>query len=89
MPEAQTDHDSLITLVETVKNIKDNQDRFHIEMKQSFSDLKNNYADRLDKLENRVRKVENKLIYYLGGGAVIGILIVACWQLLLAYFSKH
>ncbi len=110
---ALSDHDALTTLVETVKNLKDSQDRFHVEMKESFKDLKDNYASRLENiekaqaladrvfvakeaqdkiniaLEGRIRKLENKLLYYLGGGGVIAVLIIACWQLLLAYFSKH
>ncbi len=109
----QSDHDSLITLVETVKNIKEDQAKFHIEMKDSFKDLKDNYASRLENIEKaqsladrvfvakeaqdkindgllrRVAKLERAQVYYLGAGGVIGVLIVACWQLVLAYFSKH
>jgi hypothetical protein len=53
MPDTitSTDHDVLNTLVETVKNMKEGQDKFHIEMKESFADLKYNLADRLTKVE--------------------------------------
>jgi|GEM_PF-5204066 hypothetical protein len=47
-----SDHDILNTLVANVSNMKEGQDRFHQEMKESFRDLKENYADRLSKVEN-------------------------------------
>ena len=61
MPET-TDHDSLITLVETVKNLKDSQDAFHKEMKESFVDLKFNMADRLTKVEQGLSNTDKVFI---------------------------
>jgi hypothetical protein len=111
MPEL-TDHDILTTLSADFRNLKDSQDIFHKEMKESINDLKNNYASRLDLVEKeinnsskvyqakevqdkmnelfikRLTKLENWKIYYLGGTAIVGILVAAAWQLFLAYIGK-
>ena len=47
-----SDHDLTTTLVANVKTLKESQDKFHCEMKESFRDLKNNYSDRINKLED-------------------------------------
>ena len=46
-----TDHDILNTLVADVRNMKEGQDKFHQEMKDSFRELKDNYASRLEYVE--------------------------------------
>lgn len=46
-----TDHNNIVTLVESVKNIKESQDRFHIDIKAQIDDLKNNFASRLETVE--------------------------------------
>jgi hypothetical protein len=60
MPEL-TDHDILTTLSADFRNLKDSQDIFHKEMKESISDLKNNYASRLDLVENQIKTILTKL----------------------------
>lgn len=54
-PLPNSDHDSLVTLVETVKNLKDSQDKFHQDIKDSISELKDNYASRLNVVETELR----------------------------------
>ena len=61
MPETinnATDHNNLITLIETVRNMKEGQDNFHLEMKESFKELKENYASRLNKVECAISDVD-------------------------------
>ena len=56
--DGTSDHDVLNSLVATTTinfaNLKDSQDKFHLEMKESFADLKNNYAERLGDVEKRI-----------------------------------
>ena len=53
MPDQLTDDQrTLITLVETVKNLGKNQDDFRQEMKDSIEDLKNNYSSRIQGIED-------------------------------------
>ena len=52
------DHDSLVTLVETVKNLKDSQDKFHQDIKDSIGELKDNYATRLNIVEAELRNAD-------------------------------
>ena len=40
-------------------------------------------------LVKKVDKLERKLIYYLGAGAVIGVLILGGWQLFLIYAGNR
>ena len=53
-----SDHDSLVTLIESVKNIKDWQDKFHQEMKETMDELKNNYSWKLQAHEQRIFRLE-------------------------------
>jgi hypothetical protein len=53
-----SDHDSLVTLIESVKNIKDWQDKFHSEMKVTMDELKNNYTGKLHAHEQRIFRLE-------------------------------
>lgn len=52
------DHDVLVTLVANVSNLKESQDNFHREMKESLADLKTNYSVRLDAHANRFAEHE-------------------------------
>jgi len=45
------DQKSLVTLIETVKNLGKNQDEFRKEVKDSIDDLKNNYSNRIQGIE--------------------------------------
>lgn len=56
--EHKNDHDTLVTLVQVVKDLSKSQDKFHQEMKDSFKDLKNNYSSRLDAHEIRIVRLE-------------------------------
>lgn len=62
-----TDHESILLLRQDVKNLKEGQDEFHKEMKESFVDLKQNYVSRIEHIEivriqvdheNRTRNLE-------------------------------
>jgi len=64
--DTMKDHDVLVTLVANVENIKIGQEKFHIEMKDAFKDLKDNSVDRISKLEN-------ESFYIKGTLALIGI----------------
>lgn len=48
---ANSDHDLITALVVNVQNIKESQDRFHIDIKAQIDDLKNNFAGRLETVE--------------------------------------
>ena len=53
MPDLLTDDQkSLVTLIETVKNLGKNQDEFRKEVKDSIEDLKNNYSNRIQGVED-------------------------------------
>jgi hypothetical protein len=58
----QSDHDILNTLVANMANMKESQEKFHLEMKESFSDLKYNLADRLSKVENGLTNTDKVFI---------------------------
>jgi hypothetical protein len=62
MPEQTTDHDSLVTLVANVNSLKESQELFHKEMKESFRDLKDNYSGQLNAHENRISILEKSRI---------------------------
>ena len=64
MPDTITpsDHDKLTTLVETVSNMKESQDKFHIEMRDSLKDLKENYAERLNIVEKGLQSIDKVFI---------------------------
>ena len=51
MPDITEYEKSVITLIETVKNLKDSQNDFRLEVKQGFDELKNNWNARLSKVE--------------------------------------
>jgi hypothetical protein len=74
----QTDHDKLNTLVTTVQFIKEGQDKFHLEMKESFKELKDDYAGRLNVVEGRMESIEGWRNYIAGGLAVVAILLGIC-----------
>jgi len=52
------DHDVLVTLVANVANLKESQDIFHREIKESLADLKTNYSVRLDAHATRFNEHE-------------------------------
>ena len=54
----KNDHDALVTLIANVSNLKEGQDNFHREMKESFRDLKENYTARLNDHETRLNALE-------------------------------
>ena len=76
--QEQTDHDKINTLVTTVQFIKEGQDKFHLEMKESFKELKDDYAGRLGKVEDRAEALESWRNYIVGGLSVVMILITVC-----------
>ena len=41
------DHDAITTLVANFQNLKESQESFHCEVKQSFKDLKENYTEKI------------------------------------------
>ena len=53
-----TDHDVLVTLVANVSNLKESQDIFHREMKDSIKELGNNYTLKLNTHETRINDLE-------------------------------
>ena len=97
---SQKDHDSIVTLVSDVKNIKEGQDKFHIdqekfrnEVKDNFADLKDNYADRMTKIESRLETNEKeissyaivkKIVY-----AAVSIILIAVLTALVYLVVKH
>ena len=58
MPDITEYEKSVITLIETVKNLKDSQNDFRLEVKQSFDELKNNWNSRLFKVEEGVSNAD-------------------------------
>ena len=70
-----SDHDAVITLVANVNSLKESQDTFHKEMKESFKDLKDNYAGRISCIESKIEKLANWKNWLIGaytiGGAVV------------------
>lgn len=59
MPEENEDHDNLVTLVADVRNLKEGQERFHLEMRNSIRDIKDNYTGKLNDHETRLNFLEN------------------------------
>jgi BMFP domain-containing protein YqiC len=57
-----TDHESILLLRQDVKALKESQDGFHKEMKESFKDLKDNYATRLDVMEKGLNDADNAFV---------------------------
>jgi hypothetical protein len=53
-----TDHDVLVTLVANVSNLKESQDIFHREMKESIRELGSNYSLKITVHENRINELE-------------------------------
>jgi phage host-nuclease inhibitor protein Gam len=49
-----TDHEAILLLRQDIRVLKDGQDRFHAEMKESMGELKNNYSKRLDAVEEQI-----------------------------------
>lgn len=41
-----------------------------------------------DSLQKRIGKLERTQLYYLGAGAAMAVVIIAAWQLFLAYIGK-
>ena len=59
-------------------NLKESQDVFHKEMKESFRDLKDDYSGRLNAVEIRTEGLEAWRNYIAGGLAVVTVLIGIC-----------
>jgi len=53
------DHDTLLTLVANVSNLKESQEKFHSEMRAAMDDLKHNYSWQLGNHETRLNKLES------------------------------
>lgn len=88
------DHDSLTTLISEVGFLKEEIKK----MSSSLENLKTSFVPRSEfdlvriavlgvmndgGLMNRVEKLEKRFIWYLGAGAMVGIIIVALWQVIL------
>jgi len=90
----QKDHDSIVTLVADVKSIKDSlketrdsQEKFHIEVKESFKELKDGFVTRSEYVEvckiqtdheTRTRNLEESKWKTVGVASTItGILSIA------------
>jgi alanyl-tRNA synthetase len=56
--DGTTDHDVLNTLVANVAFLKESQEKFHQEMKDSFKDLKDNYSSQINNHEIRLTALE-------------------------------
>jgi hypothetical protein len=56
-----TDHEAILLLRQDVKAVKDGQDRFHIDMRDSINDLKNNYSGKLNDFEDRLNRTDDAL----------------------------
>ena len=54
-----SDHDTLLTLVANVWNLKESQEKFHQEMRAAMEDLRNNYSWQLSNHETRLNKLES------------------------------
>jgi len=54
-----TDHEAILIVTKDIQYLKEWQDKFHREMKESIDDLKNNYSWKIDKLETRTKSLEN------------------------------
>ncbi|MFA5993374.1 MAG: hypothetical protein WC823_00270 [Parcubacteria group bacterium] len=75
----KTDHDAVVTLVAVVKNLKEGQDKFHVEMKDSFKDLKDNFAVTLANHEERIVRLETsktkQTVLMSIGISIMGVLV--------------
>ena len=49
-----TDHEAILLLTQNVRQVKEGQDVFHKEMKDSFRELKDDYANRLAYAEAKI-----------------------------------
>jgi len=86
------DHDVLVTLVANVGNLKESEDNFHRDMKESLDDLITNYSVRLDAHANRFTAHEARFErletsntrqnFTLTNGIII---LGALWALLLSH----
>jgi hypothetical protein len=61
-PTQITDHEAILLLRQDVRGLKESQDMFHKEMKDSFKDLKDNYATRLDLVEKGLNDADRVFI---------------------------
>ena len=74
------DHDLIIWLVESVKYIKEWQDRFHKETNSNIEDLKNNYSWKIEAHETRIFRLESsKIKTTVMLSAWIAIMLVLVW----------
>jgi hypothetical protein len=88
MPEQTNDHDSLVTLVANVNSLKESQELFHKEMKESFRDLKDNYSGQLNAHENRISTLEKSRINQ-NTMMAIGTAILTLLVSLMVYHIMH
>jgi hypothetical protein len=72
------------TLVADVRNIKEGQDKFHLEMKDSFKRLEDNYAGRLNIIETRLNALETSKTRQ-NVAMSVGIIILTTLTSLLTY----
>jgi len=54
-----TDHEAILIVTKDIQYLKEWQDKFHREMKESIDDLKNNYSWKIDSIETRTKTLEN------------------------------
>lgn len=62
MPENNlqiTDHESILLIRKDIQALKESQDNFHRDMKDSIKELKDNYATRLDVMEKGLNDADN------------------------------
>jgi hypothetical protein len=87
---------SVTTLVANVANLKESQDKFHLEMKESFKDLRDNYSGqinnqniRIDNIKVQIGKLcdwKNWLIgAYTIGSAIVVFMGIALFNHLINY----
>ena len=57
-----TDHEAILLLRNDVKALKEGQDDFHMEVRQSLKDLKDNYATRLDVIEREQNATDKRFV---------------------------
>ena len=60
---ALADHDALTTLVANLDHLKESQEKFHVEVKESLKDLKENYSEKsnanLKKIEDHDLRIDS------------------------------
>jgi len=82
---------SVTTLVANVVNLKESQDKFHLEMKENFKDLRDNYSGqinnqncKIDDIKIQIEKLENWKNWLIGaytiGGAVVVFMGIALFN---------